>query len=96
MTLVIATNALARTRGFLASCMLELAPGVYTAPRMSKAVRERVWTVISGWYAAEPTGSLVMTWPDKTLPGGQAVMVLGAPPVALHDHDGLILVRRDR
>lgn len=94
MTLVIATNALPRTRGFLASCMLELAPGVYTSPRMSKAVRERVWAVLSDWFAAEPTGSLVMTWPDKTLPGGQAVMVLGVPPVTLHDHDGLILVRR--
>jgi CRISPR-associated endoribonuclease Cas2 subtype I-E len=58
------------------------------------AVRERVWAVLADWFPAEPTGSLVMTWPDKALPGGQAVMVLGAPPVQLHDHDGLILVRR--
>ena len=37
--------------GFLASCMLEIAPGVYTQPDMSVSVRERVWTVLSGWWA---------------------------------------------
>ncbi|NJN36487.1 MAG: hypothetical protein HC794_04785 [Nitrospiraceae bacterium] len=31
-------NAPGRYRGFLASCMLELAPGVYTSPQMSEAV----------------------------------------------------------
>jgi CRISPR-associated protein Cas2 len=94
VTVVVATAALPRTRGFLASCMLELAPGVYTSPRMSKAVRERVWDVLKEWYEAEPQGSLVMTWPDKSAGGGQAVAILGAPPVVLCDHDGLILARR--
>ncbi len=94
MTVVVTTNALARTRGFLASCMLELAPGVYTAPRMSRAVRERVWAVLEDWHNAEPAGSVVMTFADKSLPGGQAVQTLGLPPMTLVDHDGLILVRR--
>jgi hypothetical protein len=31
--------------GFLTSVMLEIAPGVYTAPCMSEAVRERVLAV---------------------------------------------------
>ncbi len=94
MTVVVTTTALARTRGFLASCMLELAPGVYTAPRMSRAVRERVWAVLEDWHNAEPTGSVLMTFADKSLPGGQAVQTLGLPPMTLVDHDGLILVRR--
>jgi CRISPR-associated protein Cas2 len=95
MIVVVTTNAPPRTRGFLASCMLEIAPGVYTAPRMSTAVRERVWSVIADWYEGEPVGSVVMTWADRTQPGGQAVAVLGLPPVQLVEHDGIILVRRD-
>lgn len=94
MIVVVTTNAPSRTRGFLASCMLEIAPGVYTAPRMSSAVRERVWTVLADWFAADPVGSVVMTWADRARPGGQAVAVLGLPPVEFHEHDGLILVRR--
>ena len=42
MTVVVTRNVAPRFRGFLASVMLEIAPGVYTAPEMSKGVRERV------------------------------------------------------
>ena len=35
-----------RFDGFLCSCMQEVAPGVYVAPRLKKAVRERVWNVM--------------------------------------------------
>ena len=42
MTVLVTRNAPMRYRGFLASCMLELAAGVYTSPRMTRAVRERV------------------------------------------------------
>jgi len=41
---VITRDVEMRYRGFLGSTMLELAPGVYASPRMSQAVRERVWT----------------------------------------------------
>ena len=43
MTVIVTVNVDARYRGFLASAMLEIAPGVYTAPRMTSGIRERVW-----------------------------------------------------
>ena len=50
MTVVVTVNVEARYRGFLASAMLEIAPGVYTAPRMTSGIRERVWDVLADWY----------------------------------------------
>jgi len=103
MTLVVTSNVAPRFRGFLASVMLEIAPGVYTGPRMTKAVRERVWTTLEDWFdalhgAGGRTGkqvSIVMTWRDKTAAGGQSVSVLGLPRRELVEIDGLLLVRRE-
>lgn len=95
MTVVATRNVPERARGFLASCMLEIAPGVYTAPRMNEAVRERVWSVMLVYCGAGEDFSVVMTWPDGSAPCGQAVRVLGAPPVELVDVHGLVLARRD-
>jgi CRISPR-associated protein Cas2 len=75
--------------------MLEIAPGVYTSPRMTAAVRERVWSVLEEWHSSESAGSVVMTWPDGDAPGGQRVSLLGEPAKDLWEIDGLILVRRD-
>lgn len=94
MTVVVTRDVAARFRGFLASCMLEIAPGVYTAPRMTVAIRERVWRVLEEWWMRLETGSVVMTWTDRTLHCGQGVLILGDPAVELHDHDGLYFVRR--
>jgi CRISPR-associated protein Cas2 len=74
--------------------MLEIGPGVYTAPRMTKAVRERVWAVMEDWFAELGGGSIVMTWRDPSLPGGQRVAVLGSPACELHRHNGVYLVKR--
>jgi CRISPR-associated protein Cas2 len=93
MTVVVTRNVAARFRGFLASCMLEIAPGVYTAPRMTAAIRERVWTVCSEWHDALGEGSIVMTWRDSKEPGGQGVRLLGEPPKEICDHEGVLLVR---
>ncbi|MEI2616046.1 MAG: type I-E CRISPR-associated endoribonuclease Cas2e [Thermomicrobiales bacterium] len=41
-----------RFRGFLASVMCEVTPGVYTSPGMTRAVRERVWAVMEEWFDA--------------------------------------------
>lgn len=41
MTVIVVTALPDRFRGFLASCMLEIAPGVFTSPNMNKAVRVR-------------------------------------------------------
>lgn len=92
MTVVVTRDVPDRFRGFLASCMLEIAPGVYTQPRMSAGVRERVWTVLSEWHAALGQGSVVMTWPDRKESCGQAIRVLGVPPKRLVDVDGLVVM----
>ena len=94
MTVVITRNVRDRIRGFLSSTMLELAPGVYTAPRISPAVRQRIWDVLSEWYVYEIDASIVMLWADNTHAGGQAVQILGTPPIELVEVDGLITARR--
>jgi CRISPR-associated protein Cas2 len=81
-------------RGFLASSMLELAPGVYSAPKMSPAVRKRIWRVVTEWFTAEQEASVVMLWADPAQPGGQSVKTLGLPPVNLIDLDGLLITHR--
>lgn len=93
MTVVVTNNAPGRIRGFLASCMCEIAPGVYTAPRMSARVRERVWSVIEGWWSVASDTSLVMTWPDSTLPGGQQVRTVGVPRKDVVGYQGVFLTR---
>ncbi|MBF0423174.1 MAG: type I-E CRISPR-associated endoribonuclease Cas2 [Magnetococcales bacterium] len=94
MTVVVTRDVADRFRGFLASCMLEIAPGVYTASRMNPAVRERVWLVLDEWFKQLGGGAIVMVWREPKLTAGQAVRVLGEPPVELVDVDGVILSRR--
>lgn len=94
MTLVVTRNVSDRVRGFLASSMLELAPGVYSAPRISAAVRERIWNVLCAWFPNEPEASVVMVWADQATPGGQTVRTLGLPPIDLVELDGLVISRR--
>ena len=96
MTVVVTRNLPARFRGFLASCMLEIAPGVYTAPRMTVAVRERIWLVLEEWWelVTHPDSGIVMTWVDPEKAGGQEVRVLGSPPIEMVDHDGIYLARK--
>jgi CRISPR-associated protein Cas2 len=94
MVVIVTRDAAERVRGFLASCMLEIAAGVYTSPRMTAGVRERVWAVLAEWH---PTtgGSIVMTWRDRQEPGGQGLRHLGEPPKYLVVQDDLHLVARE-
>lgn len=94
MTVVVTRNVSARVRGFLASAMLELVPGVYSAPRLSPAVRGRIWDVLEDWFPYEREASILMLWQERNIPGGQAVRTLGCPPIAFTDIDGLMLARR--
>jgi CRISPR-associated protein Cas2 len=94
MTVVVTRNVKDRIRGFLSSTMLELAPGVYSAPRISPAVRQRIWNVLSEWYLHEDDASIIMLWADNSNAGGQAVRILGSPPIDLVEIDGLITARR--
>ncbi len=95
MTLAVTRNAAPRVRGFLASVMLEVAPGVYTAPRMTKAVRQRVQRVLVGWEDSFGLDAgVLLTWPDAAEPCGQGLWILGDAPTALSDHDGVPLARK--
>ena len=69
MTVVVTRDVEARYRGFLASAMLEVAPGVYLSPDLSAGVRERVWTVVRDWHRTLGRGALVMIWRDPSASG---------------------------
>lgn len=96
MTVVVTVNAPGRIRGFLASCMLEIAPGIYTAPDMTSAVRDRIWCVLADWWEEWPNTGIVMTWRAPSHPGGQAIRSLGETPCELVATESVSLVRRDR
>lgn len=91
MTVVVTRNVPDRVRGFLASSMLELAPGVYSAPRLAPPVRERIWEVMEDWLSGADDTSAIMVWAEPGIPGGQAVRTLGLPPIRLVEVDGLII-----
>lgn len=95
MTVIVTRDVEDRYRGFLSSVMPEVATGVYTGPHISKAVRERIWDVMSDWHAALGRGSIVMTWRDPKEPGGQGLRILGEPSRNLVEADGALLVRRE-
>ena len=94
MTVVVTINVEARFRGFLASTMLEIAPGVYTSPKLTSGIRERVWDVLTRWHDELGNGSIVMTWRDPAAVGEQRIRTLGEAPKTIVDADGIYLVRR--
>ena len=93
MTIVVTVNVEGRYRGFLASAMLEIAPGVYTAPMMTRGIRDRIWDVLSRWYYELGQGSIVMTWRDPSAVGEQQIRTLGEAPKSIVDADGVYLVK---
>ncbi len=95
MTLVTTRNVSPRIRGFLSSVMLEVTAGVYAAPRLSPAVRDRVWTVLDEWFAAETDATIIMVWADPALSGGLGINTLGISPIEFHAVDGMFLARRN-
>ncbi len=94
MTVVVVRDVADRYRGFLASVMPEVAPGVFVSPDLSKGVRERLWAVLSKWWDGAPGGSVVLTWRDDNAAGRLGLLTLGLPRRELMDLDGALLVRR--
>jgi CRISPR-associated protein Cas2 len=94
MTVIVTRDVAARFRGFLSSCMLEIAPGVYTAPKMNRAVRERVWAVMEEWFGELGGGGIVMTWLEPLAHGGQQIAVLGSASYELHQCNDVFLARK--
>lgn len=93
MTTIVVRDVADRYRGFLASVMPEVAPGVFVSARLSRGVRERLWAVLSGWWSAIPGGSIVMVWRDEGAPGRLGLLTLGLPVRELADLDGMLTVR---
>ena len=93
MTIIITVNVEARYRGFLASAMLEIAPGLYTSPNMTSGIRERIWDVLRRWYYELGQGAIVMTWRDPSGVSDQQVRTLGEAPKDIVDADGVYLVK---
>lgn len=94
MTVIVTRNVSRRIRGFLASCTLELAPGVYSGARLSPAVRDRIWAVLEDWFFAEVDASIIMLWYEPQMPGGQALRLLGVPPIDFMELDGMVVAKR--
>ncbi len=94
MTVIVTRDVESRYRGFIASAMLEIAPGVYVSPDLSAGVRERVWTVLTGWFTTLGNGAIAMIWRDNGCAGGLALRHLGDPPKEIWDADGVLLVKR--
>ena len=94
MTVVIVRDVADRYRGFLASIMPEIAPGVFVSPELSRAVRERLWAVLDGWWSGMPGGSVVLIWRDNGASGRLGILTLGLPKRTLVELDGALLVRR--
>ena len=94
MTMVVTRDVESRYRGFLTSISLEVAPGIYVAPDLSAGVRDRAWTVLSGWWQQLGRGAIVMAWRDSAAVGGLGLRFLGEPPKEIVDADGILLIRR--
>ena len=95
-SLIVTRNVSNRIRGFLASSMLEVGPGIYISPRQSPAVRKRVWTVLEEWFGAEAEASIVLLWQDSSIPGGLKIKRLGLPPIDIKEVDGMLLTRKPK
>jgi len=96
MTIAVTRNTPNRFNGFLASCMHEIAPGVYAAPRLKKAVRERIWKVMMEWAGLLPEdGGVVLFWKSRDAPSGLGIRMVGWPKKEMVDHEGLWLTVRD-
>ena len=95
-SLIVTRNVSNRIRGFLASSMLEVGPGIYISPRQSPAVRKRIWAVLGEWFSAEADASIVLLWQDNSIPGGLKIKCLGLPPVDIKEVDGMLLTRRPK
>jgi CRISPR-associated protein Cas2 len=94
LCIVVMRDVEMRYRGFLGSVMLEVAPGFYVGPRITKGVRDRIWSVMEDWHGQLQQGSITMAWREAGAPGGLRVQSLGDPPKDLVEHEGSLLVRR--
>ena len=95
MTIAVTRNVPGRFRGFFASAMLEVTPGVYVAPRMKKPVRQRLWKTVLHWSELlPPEAGIALMWKSRNAPSGMGLNVIGWPKKELIDHEGAWLTTR--
>jgi CRISPR-associated protein Cas2 len=95
LTVVVTRDVEARYRGYLASIMLEVSPGTYVSPRLSRGVRDELWQTLEDWHRALLRGCIVMIWHDRASSGGIGMRMLGTPPRIFIDVDNILLTKRD-
>ena len=93
-TIIVTRDVQLRYRGFLASIMLEIAPGTYVSPRLSPKARDVVWDTVSGWHQILKRGSITMVWRDTSAIGNVSLKILGDTRNELINIDDIILTRR--
>ncbi len=92
MTVVVARNLPERFGGFLSSCMLKVAPGLYVSPQMRASVRERIWTLMERWMSLVPAdGGIAVLWRDRDAPSGLGLRVIGWPKTEIVEQEGMWL-----
>jgi CRISPR-associated protein Cas2 len=93
-TVIVTCDVQPRYRGFLASVMLEIAPGVYVSPRLNPPARERLWETLEGWYKHLSRGSIVMIWRSTKSAGRINALTLGVARRNIIEYEGLLLTRK--
>lgn len=93
MTVVVAIDVPDRYHGFLASALCEIATSVYVSAGLSIAVRDRIWSVLSEWYAAAPQGQITMVWVASKADGRIGLLQLGEHPRDLCWQQSTLLAR---
>lgn len=93
-TVIITRDVQPRYRGFLASIMLEVAPGVYVSPRLNPKVRDGVWDVLEKWHGYLNRGSVVMISRNTSVIGKMLCKTLGDTQNKIIDFEHLLLTRK--
>ena len=94
LTVLITRDVEDRYRGFLASAMLEVAPGVYASANLSARAREKVWGILADWHTNLGRGAISLIYSDRQADGGLTVRSLGSPPRRPVRLDGVMLMIR--
>ena len=95
-TFAVTRNVPGRFRGFFASCMLEVGPGIYVAPDMNRSVRERIVETLNDWRQFLPEdGGILFLWKDSSEPSGLKIHTFGWVRKNLEEHQGLWLISRE-
>jgi len=93
MIVICLTDTADRFHGFLRSVMLNVHPGVYVSMDLDAGSRDRVWGILDDWWRAEPRGSVIMVFRDKTKPMEIDFRILGGTKrdvIEYDDHYALV------